>query len=289
MRVAMNPGTLILRQWWWPEVLTLLLGLTAIYLLAIGPVRRRYFPHQRVASRQVAYFLSGVGAIYLAEGTPLHALAESYLFSAHMVQHVLLTTCAPLLFLLGTPAWLWRQLLRPRCVRAAARVLTHPVVAALAFNVIYAIWHLPELYDAALFNHDIHILQHMVLIPTAMMMWWPLLSPLPELPRLTPPAQMLYLFVLSLSQLAIFGPVTFSREVLYATYAAAPRLWGISPLLDQQLSGVIMKLSGAGVFLLLLGYVFFQWAAREGAAATCYNRDRGPYYAAGKNAGSDAS
>ena len=91
------------------------------------------------------------------------------------------------------------------------------------------------------------------------------MSPLPELPRLSYPSQMAYLFLLSIAQLIIFAPITFSKDPLYQFYVNAPRIWNISPLADQQIGGIIMKMSGAVIFLTLIVIVFFRWYKEEEA------------------------
>lgn len=248
---------------WHPGVLLFVLTVQAAYLIVIGPLRRRLRLGPPATGGQVACFLGGVALIYVAEGTPIHVLAEGYLFSVHMLQHVIITVLFPPLILLGTPAWLLRPLLRYRSVAAVARQLTRPVAALVIFNLIYSIWHLPVLYSSALYHHGIHMIQHSLLVPTALLMWWPLLSPLPELPRLYEGGQLLYIFLLSVSQIAVFGIITFADDPLYAPYIAAPRVWGLSALVDQQIAGVIMKVLGGFVMTLTLTIVFFRWAAKQ--------------------------
>jgi putative membrane protein len=96
-------------------------------------------------------------------------------------------------------------------------------------------------------------------------MWWPILSPLPELPRLSYPAQMLYLILLSISQTPLFAVLTFSNSVIYSFYEAAPRVWGVSPLADQQIGGIVMKVSWMAVFVPSICIVFLRWFYREQA------------------------
>ena len=108
-----------------------------------------------------------------------------------------------------------------------------------------------------------HIVQHLTFIATGVIMWWPVLSPMKELPRLPYAGQVLYLFVLSIPPAIVGALITFSDSILYETYAAAPEIWGISTRADQQIGGVIMKLPGFLIFLLAAGIIFFTWAAKE--------------------------
>lgn len=248
---------------WHPGVLLFVFLVMDAYLLAIGPLRRRYRWGPPVPAGKVAAFLAGIFSIYVAEGTPIHVLSEHFLFSVHMLQHVLLTSVMPVLVLMGLPDWMVRPLVRPRLALRVARVLTHPVVALLAFNLIYSFWHFPIFYDTALYRHEVHMLQHALLVFSVFLMWWPILSPLPELPRLHEGFQIVYMFLVAVAQLAMFGMVTFAEDVLYTKYANAPRIWGIPAQVDQQLAGAVMKLLGGAVFTLFLGTIFFRWAARE--------------------------
>ncbi len=243
-----------------------LIGLAVVqglYLLVVGPIRERLGLAESVDPRQVAIFTAGIIVIFVALLSPLHVLSDNYLFSAHMGQHVLLTLVAPPLLILGVPDWLVRWILRPGPVFIAARILTHPVVAIVLFNVIFSIWHLPAVYNLSVTNHGVHIAEHLSFISAALIMWWPIVSTMPELPRLSHPIQMIYLFTMSVAQIIVFGPVTFASEPLYQWYIDAPRIWSISPLSDQQIGGVIMKVGGGFLFMTLLVIAFYRWYKSE--------------------------
>ncbi len=242
-----------------PDVLIGLGLLEGAYLLGVGPLRERHNLADDHDSRHTAMFTAGVLVIFIALLSPLHELSDSYLFSAHMLQHVLLTLVAPPLLILGTPDWLIRPLLRPSWAFRLARLATHPVVAFATFNIVFSMWHLPTLYNTSVTNHGVHIAEHLLFIGVAVLMWWPLTSRMPELPTLSAPSQMAYLFLLSIAQIMIFAPITFSEEPLYDWYVNAPRIWDISPLLDQQLGGIIMKIGGGALFITLLIVAFFRW------------------------------
>ena len=240
--------------------MALLLG---AYLLGVGPLRERYNLADSVEPRQVANFTAGMVVVFFALTSPLHILSESFLFSMHMVQHVLLTLIAPPLLVLGTPAWLLRPLLRPNWAFRGARALTHPIAAFGVFNIVFSIWHIPALYDSSLHSEAVHAAEHILMVGTAMLMWWPLTSNMPELPRLSYPMQIGYLFVLSVAQIIVFAIITFAESPIYDFYVNAPRIWGLTPLLDQQLGGIIMKVGSGIYFLTLLIIVFFKWFNQE--------------------------
>jgi len=245
------------------EVLLGLIALEGAYLLGVGPLRDKYNLADAVDPKSIATFTMGVLVIFVALLSPIHILSDNYLFSAHMFQHVLLTLVAPPLLILGTPDWLLRPLLRPNIVFRAARIATHPFVAFGAFNLIFSLWHVPALYATTANYHLVHILEHLLFIGTAILMWWPLASKMPELPRAAYPIQLIYMFALTVAPIILFAAVTFASEPLYETYVNAPRVWGISPLVDQQLGAILMKIGGGILFLTLFVIVFFQWFNQE--------------------------
>lgn len=251
------------RDLWYPEVLAWIFLVNVAYLLACNTWRRSFNWGPPVPVKKQVYFSLGLWTIYLSEGTPLHLISETYLFAGHMVQHILLTQVMPPLILLGTPGWFLRPIYNWKPTRLIMKVLVNPAVALLAFNVIYSFWHMPFAYEATLYFHWFHGVQHAILVFTAMMMWWPICSQMKELPRLSEGVQMFYIFLLGISQIAVFGIITFAENVMYRFYANAPRLWGIDPHVDQQLAGIIMKVGGMAIFIIAWFIIFFRWVARE--------------------------
>ena len=210
--------------------------------------------------RHVASFFGALVVLFLALNGPLHNLSDTYLFSAHMAQHLLLTLVFPPLLLYGTPAHVIRLLLRPRWVMAIARIVTRPLAAGLLFTGPIVIWHAPSLYEAALRHHNLHILQHLVFLTTAVLMWWPVLSPVPELPRAQHLVQMLYLFLLGIPMSVTGALITLSDSVLYRFYATAPRVGGLSPLDDQQIGGLLMWVLGGLMLWIVMTVVWFRYS-----------------------------
>lgn len=249
-----------------PTLIGGLLTAALLYGLLTGPLRRRLAPDAPFPRRQAVYFYAALAVFYLAEGSPLHDLAEIYLFTAHMVQHLLLSYVVALLLIVGTPVWILRPLLLNRFVRPLAKVLTRPVVAAVVFSIFFSGWHFPAVYEGALRSAIVHHAEHLVFIGTALLMWWPLLSPLPELPRLSNVGQILYLFALPFGQFLVTALLTFSSAPFYPTYAAAPRLFGLTVVGDQQLGGGLMKVAGFIVYGIPLVLAFFRWYRIENSS-----------------------
>ncbi len=211
---------------------------------------------------QKASFFASLALLFFTLNGPLHDLSDSYLFSAHMVQHLILTLIVPPLMILGTPGWMLRPLLRRRRAFAVARFFTTVGACFAAFNIVLALWHLPPMYNLALANHPIHIVQHVMFIAASVLMWWPLTSPLPELPRASYPVQMLYCFFMVIPMSVISIYIAMADTLLYPSYATAPRVWNIPPMMDQQYGGLIMWIPGGIFFYAVMSVVFFKWVGR---------------------------
>ena len=250
-----------------PDVLLLCLLLGGAYLYSVIRLRPRISDAGRVKRSQAVAFALGVLTIYAASGSPLHDLADEYLISAHMLQHVLLSLVAAPLLLAGTPVWLWQALLRRSGLLPAVRLLTHPLVALAVFNGVLLLVHLPSTIDVQVREAWFHFLMHAALVVSGLVMWWPVLSQVPEAPRLSYPLQMGYLFLQSLLPTVLAAFVTFSDRLVYPFYAEAPRIWDISPTSDQQIAGLIMKLLGSLIVWYFITVAFFKWYAREEAEA----------------------
>jgi putative membrane protein len=247
-----------------PSVLigTGLLG--ALYVWGIGPLRRRLRLGPPAPAWRVVCFMAGLGVLLVSLNGPIHDLSDYYLFWVHMAQHLLLTLVLPPLLIAGTPGWLLSPLLRRRAVLAVGRVLTHPVTAGLLFTVTLAVWHTTQAYDLMMRDHDIHVLTHILFMVAAVIMWWPVMSPVPELPPLGLGLRMLYLFLVSIPMQLVAAIITLADSVLYAWYVEAPRTWGLSPLDDQKLGGLLMWIPGNLYMFCAIGVVFFLWAREEG-------------------------
>jgi len=214
---------------------------------------------RRPTPGQVLAFVAGLASMFLTLNGPLHDLSDDYLFSAHMVQHLVLTMVVTPLLIAGTPGWMLRPALRSRAVAAVARAITTGPAAFAIFNVTIVVWHLPPLYNYALVHHPVHIVMHLCFLVASTIMWWPVMSTMPELPRLSYPKQMLYLFLMSLPMTAVAMVITYSDTTLFPFYAGAPRVLALSPLEDQRLGGLIMWIPGGFVFIAVLSVAFFRW------------------------------
>jgi putative membrane protein len=238
---------------------------TVIGIAALGALygwRLRTIPHATDAptrTQRVA-FASGLAIMFASLNGPIHDLSDSYLFSAHMVQHLLLTMVVTPLLIVGTPAALLRPALAHPVITRIAKRITTGGAAFVLFNVVLIAWHLPPLYNLAMANHDVHIVQHLTFLVTSVLMWWPLLSRMPELPPLSRPLQLLYVCLLMIPMSVVGMIITYADVVLYPAYEVAPRMWGLSPMEDQLIGGLIMWIPGSFIYIALLTVVFFKWA-----------------------------
>jgi putative membrane protein len=216
-------------------------------------VRRHRAPTWRIAS-----FLAGLALILLAFVTPLETLALHYLLTAHLLQNVVLAEWSPALVVLGLPAAATAAARRSR----AFRTLTHPLVALPIWLVTYYAWHIPAAYDTAL-RHPATLLhlEHLCYFAAGVLVWWPVLTN-----RLAPGAAAAYLF----AAFALASPLglllALIPNAVYDFYEQAPRLWGLSPLEDQQLAGLTMAAEEAAVFFGAFALYFTRFMRREETA-----------------------
>jgi putative membrane protein len=243
--------------------------LSALYALGVGPLRRRLGGPRGVPWRPVACFAGSQLLLLASLNGPIHHLGDYFLFSAHMLQHLLITLVFAPLFLLGLPDWLLRPLVRHRALFSLGRWLTGPVVAFSLYNAALLVWHMPVVYELAMRDHDVHIAQHVCFMALAVIAFWPVAGLLPEFPRLTYLWQIGYLFVMQIPMVALGAFLTLAEQVQYPFYAAAPRLASWLPALeDQQLGGLLMWLPGHLVLWIPMAVIFFRWSRSESDEAT---------------------
>ena len=217
-----------------------------------------------VTHRQKLYFCAAVVLLWAASDWPMHDISEEYLYAVHMVQHMLITLVIPPLFLMAVPEWLGRLVVsRDGTSGIWVRRLTRPVVAAVLFNVLIALTHLTTVVNFSIENGVFHYFVHLCVFTAALLLWMPIVSPLPEL-RASYPGQMIYLFLNSVLPTVPGAFLTVAESPLYRVYDHDVRLWGVSAVDDQQAAGLIMKLGGGFYIWALIALLFFRWVSSNG-------------------------
>jgi len=178
-----------------------------------------------------------------------------------MAQHNILMYVCPPLLLLGLPKWLVDDALdRQAWLNRMTKFLVHPLIAGLSFTLVFSLWHIPFLYEWALHDKAVHIIEHLTMLFVSLQMWWCILGPSDHLPPLGYGGQIVFVFLLMVGQTPLFAFLTFSSDVFYPTYAYAPRVVELSPIQDQVLGGVTMKLANMFVSLGIMSVAFYKWA-----------------------------
>lgn len=249
-----------------PEVWILVGGLAVLYAYAIvriGPAATR--PGEQVVSRgQLAWFASGLVLLWVASDWPVHDIAEEYLYSVHMAQHLVLSFVVPPMLLIATPTWLARMVVGRGGGYRVLRFLTRFLPATILFNLVTVITHIPGVVNTSSTNGLFHYGVHVAVVGAAVVMWMPVAGPLPEL-RFSLPVQMIYLFVQSLIPTVPAGWLTFADDAVYRVYDIPTRVWGLPVTHDQQLAGLIMKTVG-GLFLWgVIATLFIRFATQHEA------------------------
>jgi putative membrane protein len=213
--------------------------------------------------RQAVAYACGLLTLLVASDWPVHDLAERFLYSIHMVQHLLYTLVAAPLLLLGIPAPTMSRLLGHGAFRRVVRAVCRPVAALVIYNVVLVFSHWPAWVDITLRHHPVHLVAHVILVVAALITWMPVVSPLDDVPQLDPFPKMLYLFLESIVPTVPASFLTFGSAPLYHFYEHVPRLWRWSALGDQQTAGLIMKIGGSFYLWSIIAVVFFRWYHRE--------------------------
>jgi putative membrane protein len=201
----------------------------------------------------------GLAMLVLAAAliSPLDRLGEDYLFSAHMTQHVLLGDIAPLLLLLG----LSRVIMRPATrrlhglERRLGPLASPPTFIVLWLALVY-VWHIPALYDAAIDSAPLHALQHVTFFTAGVLVWWPLIQPVPMRRRLTGIGPFAYIFGAKVGLAALGIYLTWSTTLAFDHYGSVPRIWGLDPIEDQNVGGALMMVEQSVVLVIVLAVLF---------------------------------
>ncbi len=253
--------------WAWhahPEVWVLVASVSGLYLWAGRTIGPKVVPAGTtpITRGQKRWFFAGVAVMWLASDWPMHDVGEHYLYLVHMIQHLLLTFVMPPLILLGTPEWLARLVIGERKASVWIKRFCRPVVAGVAYNAMILLIHWPTVVNHSVKIAALHFAIHTVLVLTATAWWMSICGPIPEW-RISLPAQMVYLFLMSVVPTVPGAWLTFAERPLYKVYDIPQRMFNISVTQDQQAAGLIMKLGGGAYLWTIITMLFFRWANRH--------------------------
>jgi putative membrane protein len=252
-----------------PAVLAPLALFAGIYVWRFGRAREEEAEHGRAPDRgagplHALAFAGGMLAVLAALVSPIDGLGDDYLFSAHMVQHLLLGDIAPLLILLG----LTRVIMRP-ATRRLMRIerglgpLASPATGIVLWLAIMYLWHIPALYDAATEHAIVHLLEHVCFFAAGIALWWPLIQPVPMRRRLTGLQPLGYIACAKAGLAALGIYLAWSSTAIYPYYEHTPRIWGLTPVEDQNVGGVIMMLEQSLTLVLVMVALFVRMLVKS--------------------------
>lgn len=241
--------------WWTPGVIVGVALVAVVYAwLMWGPIRDQIPEATAPTLLEASLFFLALLMAYAALGSPLGYYAMTSSFLMHMIQHMLAGLVVPPLLLVGVPKWAWRRIVAAPGVGRVFRFLARPVLALVIFNVVFGVMVAPPIITEMVRSMAAMVFWHVLLMITGVFMFWPVMSPIEELPRLHPGLQVLYLFLDGVAMLLPLAIVTLNETSLYnAAYGAAPRFMGLSLMSEQQLGGGIC-LSVVHVVYLGLGF-----------------------------------
>ncbi len=245
-----------------PEVWLLvafLIGARVYAIRVIGPHAEHLRRGEPVVTRRQNWlFAAAIAVLWISSDWPIHDIAEEYLYSVHMFQHMSLSYFLPPLALLATPAWLFRALFDTPVAGRVVRWFAHPVIAGFFYNIVVLVTHIPALVNQSASNGPLHYTLHVLVVTSSLLMWIPVVSPEPSL-RVGYVGRMVYLFLMSVIPTIPAAWLTFAEGVVYKHYDVTVRVWGLSATVDQQIAGAIMK-TGGTVFLWSI--IVFLWFRR---------------------------
>jgi putative membrane protein len=246
-----------------PAVLAPIALLVVIYVRRFLAVRRDDGPRGATPLHALA-FAGAVLALVAALVSPVDGLGEEYLFSAHMLQHVLLGDIAPLLLLLSLSRVMLRPLTRRLMgIERALGPLASPFTAIFVWLGTMYLWHIPALYDAALEQPLVHVVEHFSFFGAGLALWWPLVQPIPMRRTLTGLQPLGYIAAAKGGLAALGLLLAWSSTAYYSFYEDVPRIWGLSAVEDQNVAGVIMMVEQSLTLVLVMVWVFVRMLNRS--------------------------
>ncbi len=275
------------RALWSPYYLLFVLALAAGYYVLTGPLRHKLGRNlSKPTLAQQIMFYAGLALLYVIKGSPMDLLGH-IMFTAHMGQMALYYLVFPILIIKGLPSWMWEKVLYVTVLKPIFKLLLKPLIALLLFNGLFSLYHIPTIFDFTKTSPIAHAVVTTVLLFTAFCVWIPVFAPLKELDELSPLLKIGYIFANGVLITPACGLIIFAESPLYSTYSdpsawtaalslcvpggvlsnmslGGPQIFSpISIMHDQQLGGIVMKITQEVVYGAILAIIFFSWFKQE--------------------------
>lgn len=277
------------RALWSPYFLLFIIGLAVIYFLYTGPKRSLFGDNLCKPTRnQQIFFYTALVLLYIVKGSPVELLSH-IMMSGHMVQMAILYFVIPIFMIRGLPVWMISKFIQSPIVKPIFTFFTHPLIALAIFNSMFAMYHLPAIFDFSKASQIAHSSFTIVLFITAIFMWWPIVTPLKSHDRLNPLIKMAYLIGSILIITIACALMIFSSESLYKAYSSegawiqamslcvpsdvlaglsgtlsgAEMFSPLSALEDQQLGGIVMMFLQQIIYGFVIAWIFFGWFSKK--------------------------
>lgn len=276
------------RALWSPYFLLFVLGLALVYFLITGPYRHKFGGEDKPSKKQQIFFYIALLLLYAVKGSPIDLLTHIML-STHMMQMAIYYLVFPILIIKGIPKWLWEKVVFRPVIKPALSFLSKPLISLLLFNTLFSLYHLPDIFNFAKSSQIAHSSISIIILIAAFIVWWPVLTPVKEFDRMPPLGKIFYIFANGVLITPACVLIIFADVPVYATYSqdgawmqalslcvpsdvlqgltyaiSGPEMFSpMSTLEDQQLGGIIMKLSQEITYGVILARIFFSWFNRE--------------------------
>lgn len=271
---------------WNPDIIVLCAIMLIGYYALIKVFVKEIPGSEPVSIKQQVLFILGVLVIYIGKGSPVYIMGH-ILFSVHMVEMTFVYLLAPPLIIMGIPRWAYENMLRPKAIRKIFNALTLPVVTLLLFNGMFTFYHFPIIFDVVYTDKELHALVSIVMFFAALLMWWPILNPLPDTKKLSDLRKLGYIVLNGILLTPACAYIFLSDTVLYQAFSD-PKIWAVvmgfclptnttldmnvlvaelfnflPPLQDQKFAGVLMKILQEVIYVSFLIVVFSRWVRNE--------------------------
>lgn len=276
------------RALWSPYYMIFVLALVLTYYLLTGRYRHKFGGDAKPTGKQQFFFYLAMVLLYIIKGSPIDLLTHIML-TAHMIQMAIYYLIFPILLIKGIPGWIWRRILTFPVIKPVVKIVTKPIISLLLFNTLFSLYHIPGVFDFAKSSPIIHAIVSSVILVSAFIVWWPIVTPLKEYDTIPPILKIAYIFANGVLITPACVLIIFADVPLFATYSESgswiqalslcvpidvlrglsgaltgPEMFSpMSTLEDQQLGGIIMKLMQEITYGFVLARIFFSWFTRE--------------------------